>query len=186
MFMRGRRLRLTLLLGTMAILALGLSAAYAQQAMNWNVFSGQPAIQITNEPLYYVWFDQGGWHVRWSSVGINVFSGQVVTNGQVLDVRTQGRLASWVVPQGGRLVFLTGTVGGIDGFDFRTTGDSMTFNLLLNQRLISPHQVVVGSGQVRAVANPFSVTTGLVYATGAGVGTVPDASERVRGPREEP
>jgi len=184
MFMRGRRTRVTLLIGTMTMLALGLSVAYAQTAMSWNLFSGQPAIQITNEPLYYVWFDQGGWHVRWSSAGINLFSGQIVTNGQVADVRSQGGLGSWVVPQGARLVFLTGTVGGINGFDFRTTGDSLTFSLLLNQRLISPRQVVIGSGQVRAVAMPFVVTTSPVFATGTGVGGIPDPSDRIGAPGE--
>jgi len=181
--MRGRRTRLTLLISTMAMLALGLSVAYAQTAMSWNLFSGQPAIQITSEPLYYVWFDQGGWHVRWSSMGPGLFSGQVLTNGQFTDVRSQGRLTSWVVPAGGRLVFLTGTVGGIDGFDFRTTGDALTFNLLQNQRMVSPARVVVGSGNVRAFAMPFSVTTLPAFAAGTGVGGF-DPSDRVGGPGE--
>ncbi|HET6781896.1 MAG TPA: hypothetical protein VFH67_07355 [bacterium] len=181
--MRGRRLHLTVLSSTLAILALGLSFAYAQQAMNSSLFSGQPAIQITNPPLYYVWFDQSGWHVRWSSIGPGVFSGQIVTNGQVMDVRSQGRLASWVVPAGGRLVFLTGTVGGIDGFDFRTTGDALTFNLLQNQRLISPAQVVIGSGNARAFAMPFSVTTS-AFAAGTAVPSWIDPSDHVGAPGE--
>ncbi|HET6781811.1 MAG TPA: hypothetical protein VFH67_06925, partial [bacterium] len=73
------------------------------------------------------------------------------------------------------------------GFDFRTTGtgDALTFNLLHNQRMVSPHQVIVGAGSVRAVAMPFTVTSVPAYATVTGVGSGYDPVERVGGPREE-
>ncbi|MBI2973357.1 MAG: hypothetical protein HYY39_06170 [Armatimonadetes bacterium] len=162
--------RFMLVVGTAtAILVLSLSAAYAQQPMVWSdQFVGQPAIQINAQPAYYIWLDQNGWHVRWSTLSANVFSGQLVTNGQFHDVRSEGRVVSWVLPQGGRLVFVTGTVGGISGFDFKTTGDTLTFSLLANLRLVQPSQVFLGRFSTHPGATPFTIAMVPAFAAAAG------------------
>lgn len=174
--MHGRSRFTVLIVMTVAIVALSLSTSYAQrmpgqppsgQPMIWaGQANGQPAIQTTTTPTYYIWFDQNGWHVRWSSIGPNLFSGQLTTNGQFTDVRSDGRLGKWVTTQGDRLPFLSGIVGGIDGFDFKTTGDTLTFSLLVNQRMVSPSQVVLGSAGARASAMPFTLTRVPLSATG--------------------
>lgn len=164
--------RLMLVVGTAAaILALSLSAAYAQQPMVWaDQFAGQPAIQINAQPAYYIWLDQNGWHMRWSTLSANVFSGQVVTNGQFHDVRSEGRVVSWVLPQGGRLVFVTGTVGGISGFDFKTTGNTLSFSLLSNLGMVPAGQVFLGRFGTHPGATPFTITMVPAFAAAAGAG----------------
>lgn len=51
---------------------------------------GQPQIVIRTQPSYYVWVDQTGWHVRWSTPFPQAFSGFITSNGQISGVCAAG------------------------------------------------------------------------------------------------
>ena len=138
----GRRMVVALLAG----LLLASSPAFGQGIANP---VGQPQIVIRTQPSYYVWVDQAGWHVRWSTPTLQAFSGFITSNGQISGVcAAGGGLPSWVSLTGAqRAVFATATRSGIDGFDFRTTGSTVTFNLQVNAGQIPGW---VNTGQIPA------------------------------------
>jgi|SRR3990172_7753710 len=123
---------------------------------------GQPQIIIRTQPSYYVWVDQTGWHVRWSTPSMQAFSGFITSNGQISGIcAAAGGTPSWLSLTGAqRAVFSTSTRTGIDGFDFRTTGSAVTFNLQVNAGQLPPWGqlpawlVYIGRGLANALGAP--------------------------------
>lgn len=149
-----------IMLLVVAVLVALPSAAPATVAKVWpEEFAGQPKIQIAERPLYFVWHDQNGWHVRWTTPGPHFFSGVVTGTGALRGVRAaRGGLTPWLVSEGQRLTFLTATFLAVDGFDFHTTGETLTFSLFANQRLVRADQVHMGSRGAHPSQVPFNVT----------------------------
>lgn len=120
---------------------------------------GQPPIRILAQPAYFVWVDQAGWHVRWTTPYAAVFSGLVTTDGEIRDLRRAGGgRPSWLSRLSAqRAVFGTLTLGGVEGFDFQTTGSVVTFSPQLNAGLARPGQVYVGRAGRHPAAVPFTL-----------------------------
>lgn len=96
----------------------------------WNPV-GQPQIIVGNQPSYYVWVDRTGWHVRWSTPVPVTLSGIVTTNGLFSGVCPSSPIVArgFSLSSTNRAVFSIPVRAGIGGFDFRTTGGAVTFNL---------------------------------------------------------
>lgn len=162
-----RRRNRTVFALTIAALLLAAAAASAQTITDP---VGQPAIQLRAQPSYYVWVDASGWHVRWRAILPVIFSGTVISNGEIRDLqRAGGGGASWLTrPDGQRIAFGTpGGFGAAQGFDFRTTGSNVTLTLLVNGRVASGSQVFVG----RLSQNPAGVPFALAASPGMAGGT---------------
>ena len=150
----GRRTSVALLAGLLLVS----SPAFGQGIINP---IGQPQIVIRTQPSYYVWVDQAGWHVRWSTPSLQAFSGFITSNGQISGVcAAGGGLPSWLSLNGAqRAVFATSIRSGIDGFDFRTTGSTVTFNLQVNGVQTPAWLVFIGSSVVHAfVRSSFALS----------------------------
>ena len=130
---------------------------------------GQPAVQLRSHPAYYIWADQGGWHLRWATTFPQLFSGFVASDGEIRNLRrTGGGSVSWLSNTGTqRAVFGTVAFSGIDGFDFETTGANVNFSLLVNGSVARPEWIFIGrnllhpaAGVFTLVANPLLVLQG--------------------------
>ncbi|MGH2399497.1 MAG: hypothetical protein ACRDF6_06595, partial [bacterium] len=118
------------LIGLLAAMLVVAAPVFAQSVDPF----GTPAIQIRSHPAYYVWVDQGGWHVRWATTFPQLFSGAVSSDGEIRNLRRAGGgSVSWLSHTGPqRAVFGTAVLSGTDGFDFESTGANVTFSLLNN------------------------------------------------------
>ena len=162
----GRRLAGALL----GILLLAGVPVWAQGVVNP---IGQPNVVVRSQPAYYIWADQGGWHVRWTTPFPGVFSGMITSDGEVRDLRrAAGGTPGWLSRFGNqRIIFGTATAGGSEGFDFQTTGTSVTFSLLVNAFRVQPSQVFVGRASLNPPGMPFtaSASPALLAQQGGGV-----------------
>lgn len=151
-----------------AVLAGMLLAAAPVFAQSVNPF-GQPPVQVRSHPAYYVWVDQGGWHVRWATTFPALFNGFVVSDGEIRNLRRAGgggvSWLSYTGPQ--RAVFGTVAFSGIDGFDFESTGANVNFSLLVNGSAARPDWIFIGANLLHPagavftlVANPLLVLQG--------------------------
>ncbi|OFX13290.1 MAG: hypothetical protein A2V59_01420 [Armatimonadetes bacterium RBG_19FT_COMBO_69_19] len=121
---------------------------------------GQPSIVVRSEPSYHIWADQGGWHVRWTTPYAGVFSGTITSDGEVRDLRrAAGGTPAWLSRFGTqRIIFGTVTAGRSEGFDFQTTGSTVTFSLLVNGFQVRPWQVFVGRASQHPAGMPFTAS----------------------------
>ncbi len=119
----------------------------------------QPGV-LVGGPAYYAWFDGRGWHVRWFTRGwVREASGLISTDGRFQEFRRakmeEGDLTA---RDDGLIAWDARGYGDLDGFDFRTNGDRLTFTLLFDGMLAAPGQIVLGGGGVRPPRNPFRLT----------------------------
>ncbi|HEY3248611.1 MAG TPA: hypothetical protein VGK88_10020 [bacterium] len=126
-------------------------------------YAGEPNLggQTLASAAYFVWFDQRGWHLRFRSPLVSVFSGSITTDGKFQNV--SGATAA----QNGVLTFLRpGVIGSASGFDFDTTGTTLTFNLNINRQAAPREQVFLGAKAAHPARVPFTVSrTSVVSAT---------------------
>lgn len=118
---------------------------------------GAPILQVRPQPSYYVWVDQGGWHVRWATAFPQLFSGIVTSDGVIQNPRRAGGGSlSWLSSSGTqRMTFATVAFTGLDGFDFESTGAHVTFSLLMNASPARPGLVFVGRNHLNPPGMPF-------------------------------
>lgn len=120
---------------------------------------GQPVVQVRSHPSYYVWVDQGGWHVRWATGFPQLFSGFVASDGEIRNLRRAGGgSVSWLSRSGPqRAVFATVAFSSIDGFDFETTGWNVTFSLLTNASAARRDWIFIGRNLFHPPGIPFTL-----------------------------
>jgi len=120
---------------------------------------GQPAVQVRSHPAYYVWVDQGGWHVRWATTFPQLFSGSIASDGEIRNLRRAGGgSVSWLSHAGlQRAVFGTVAFSGMDGFDFESTGANVTFSLLTNAGITRRDWVFIGRNLFHPQGVPFTL-----------------------------
>jgi len=146
---------------TVVVLLAGLLVA-AGPAFGQGIINpfGQPQIVIGSQPIYYVWVDQTGWHVRWSTPFPQAFSGFLTSNGLISGVCGAG--GGW--PSGlsltgaQRAVFSTPARSGIGGFDFRTSGSTVTFNLNVHGVQLPGWLVFIGRSLVGPSFRSFTLS----------------------------
>lgn len=144
---------------------------------------GQPAVQVRSHPAYYVWVDQGGWHVRWATTFPQLFSGAIASDGEIRNLRRAGGgSVSWLSHAGlQRAVFGTVAFSGIDGFDFESTGWNVSFSLLTNASVTRRDWVFIGRNLFHPAGIPFTLVMNplLVLQSGAGEGRLGDLDRPV-------
>lgn len=111
---------------------------------------GQPQIVIRTQPSYYVWVDQTGWHVRWSTPFPQAFSGFITSNGQISGVcAAGGGWPSWLSLSGAqRAVFAT----------TMRSGSTVTFNFQVNTGQIPGWLVFIGRSVGNSLARSFTLS----------------------------
>lgn len=122
--------------GVVLVVLAGLIVPLAGPASAQGVMNpyGQPQVILRGQPSYYVWVDQTGWHVRWSTPIPVTLSGIVTTNGLFSGVCPSSSTVASALSfsESNRAYFSIPVRPGIGGFDFRTTGGLVTFNLGVN------------------------------------------------------
>ncbi len=163
--------------------------AQTQIIYDWPVaVQGQPAVQVRTQPSYFVWVDSAGWHVRWTTPFPHLFSGMITTNGEIRSLQRAGGAApAWLTRAGQRIVFATPTYGGIDGFDFQTSGTAVTFSLALNSFQARVSQVFLGRAGITPSTMPFTVVMEPILAQQSATERIygADVREAVERAREE-
>ncbi len=121
---------------------------------------GQPGFEVGGSLGYFLWHDADGWHLRWTTRGrTRVFSGTISTTGVFHDVRRVALESSDLsLRTSALLAWRSSNTGGLDGFDFSTTGDRLTFSLVLDGFPVAMNQIYVGAGRSHPSSNPFTLT----------------------------
>jgi hypothetical protein len=133
---------------------------------------GQPRLGALPNVGYAVWFDNGEWHLRWTSTRFGrAASGLISTDGRFGDVRRvrleegdlvarHDSLIAWETRTGGRGAY-DGRDDGraeIDGIAFRTNGERLTFTLLVDGTPVQPSLIYLGASGMRPQRNPFTIS----------------------------
>lgn len=123
------------------------------------MYRGQPDL-LGRTAGFFVWYDDGGWHVRWHFRNeFRDVSGLISTDGRLYDVRRHSFEGDDVFAQSGRLIaWDTRTAAGVDGVDFKVNGDRLEFTFLLEGQLAPPSMIHVGDRGMRLGRNPFRVS----------------------------
>jgi hypothetical protein len=130
---------------------------------------GQPrgVAQKPNGPTYFVWYEDGIWHLRATTVRKHhQFAGVVrIRDGRISRLaaasmdhhRRRGNDAGRVSRDGRRVDFRFETKGGVDGFDFVVVGKdaSVDFDLRINGTTV-PSRVEIGLQSSSAPSGVFS------------------------------
>jgi hypothetical protein len=123
------------------------------------VYRGQPPIPSIFNAAYFVWVDDDVWRVRWVSRGARELSGLVSTDGRFSGFRKVELERDDAVANDERLIgWQTRTRGGMDGIDFRTSGERLTFTLLVDGVPVNPSQIYLGASGAHPPRNPWRVT----------------------------
>ncbi len=108
---------------------------------------------------YVIWLEGDVVRVRWSSRGApRLFSGDATADRALLDVRAVGLEPGDVVRRVGNTVtWLARARGGTDGFDLLVARATrwVRFSLLIDGRLATRDEIVLGRGLRRPPGNPF-------------------------------
>jgi hypothetical protein len=140
-----------------------LSARSAPPAPPRPAFEGAPAIGPGIVRGYFVWHDDAGWHVRWTTKGVrHQFSGTLSCRGEFREfVPVSADRRDWISLQADRrrAAFDTITGSGQDGFDFRLTPATrtVTFDLSIDGQRITPAEIFLGASMSNPRSNPFTL-----------------------------
>lgn len=123
-------------------------------------YRGQPPMASQFIAGYFIWVEDDVWHVRWASRGGNrELSGLIATEGSFQDVRTVQLERDDAVARDQRLLaWESRSRGGVDGIDFRTTGERLNFTLLIDGVPANPSQIFIGASGAHPARNPWRVT----------------------------
>ncbi len=115
------------------------------------------------DPGVRVWHDRSGWHVRvtHNTIHDRVFSGEIATKGQLVNVRAV-RLergdALKVGPDKHSLVFRFNNYGGEDGFDFVTKcAPALEFGFTSDGHRVPTSRIGIGVTERHPASNPFII-----------------------------
>jgi hypothetical protein len=113
---------------------------------------------------YLIWIEGDVLRVRWSSRGAaRLFSGDATADRAILDVRAVGLEPGDVVRRlGNTVTWLARARGGSDGFDLVVARATrwVRFTLLIDGRLASRDEIVLGRGLRHPPGNPFVLSLG--------------------------
>jgi hypothetical protein len=141
----------------LALVVLPMPAGAGQQG--WPAYvNGRRGFHAGGELGYFIWHDDDGWHIRWTTGGrTHGFTGEIRSDGALHDVKAVRTEKGDVVVRAVQdLVFRATSTGGVDGFDFRTKGDRVTFRLRIDELQADRTRVSVGAAGIHP-GNPFTV-----------------------------
>jgi len=151
----------------LAVLVIAALLPGAGIALPVSAFVGQPAIRAGVDQAVYAWQDEGkDLHLRVTSKNDGKperFTGKVcVADGRKISslspvMLEQGDTAK-VGPQERCVLFTLVNNGHIDGFDLKTPGRKVTFDVNSNGRRVSPAKVWIGSANAHPPRTPFHLT----------------------------
>jgi hypothetical protein len=131
----------------------------AKEARDWQ---GRPDFEQGESLGYFVWRDDDGWHVRWTTKGKRrTFAGTISCDGAFMNVEPVSKgQRDWVKRRGdGVIRFDTVVEGGVDGVDFRLSpsAERITFDLEMDGRPVAPDLVRLGARKRRPASVPFTI-----------------------------
>ncbi len=120
---------------------------------------GNPSFSPGRALGYFVWNDVSGWHVRITTRGApHAFSGSVTCSEGIKGFRrVLMETSDRVRITGNRVTWVLKSSGGIDGFDFRTGGDVVRFNLRRDGRPVSVREIHLGRQKSRPSGSVFTI-----------------------------
>ncbi len=131
---------------------------------------GAPQFQVWPNG-YFVWTDDQGFHVRWTSARgeTHRFYGEAAVQGRITFFQPAYFDRSYAVRrQGNRIFWDLPNSGGGDGFDFAVNqGDAVQFSLLIDGRTATRDEIFLGARALHPSANPFALRFGAL------VGVIP-------------
>jgi hypothetical protein len=141
------------------LVAAGASTVLAKEDRYWK---GRPSFDVGETLGYFVWQDDQGWHVRWTTRGAkHKFSGTITCDGFFSKVDAVGANPRDFIRRTGddRISFDTAVGGGRDGVDFTLSPStkSLTFDLRMDGKPVAPAQVRIGAGKRRPASVPFTI-----------------------------
>lgn len=155
---------LTVVVLTVAVTAAGTAGAQsaAPATAPARLAAGAPDLHPRAPTGYYLWHDEGGWHLRTHGPGArHEFSARLTTDGtftavDAVRLEHRDRIA---ITDGGRTLRLHWhTYDGLDGVDFRVQGGTfLRFDLELEGRPITPERIFLGRRGHHPAHNPFTL-----------------------------
>lgn len=139
--------------------ALSLTTAPAKN----DPWDGKPSFEAGESKGYFIWNDDEGWHVRWTTKNKkHAFSGTLTCDGSFVRYEAVSKGKKDFIKQTGksRIEFDAQVDGGKDGFDFQLTSSTatITFDLEIDGKAAPIDSVKMGSGKTRPAAVPFTIT----------------------------
>jgi hypothetical protein len=143
-----------------ALIALAaIAAPLLAFALPTGVFQGQPAFTPGSATGAFVWTDAAGLHTHFTSKdGPTRFHGKVCASGKIAALETvtlEAGDSAAVGPRGHCVLFNFVNKGHIDGFDFKATGRSLTFDLKKGPHQLAPNKIWIGAKELHPAASPF-------------------------------
>src|SRR5262245_13156997 len=139
-------------------------------------WKGKPEFTAGENKGYYIWQDDDGWHLRWTTKGKPiVYAGTLTCSGDFTDFKPVKKEKGEIIKKESNklLRFDTRTEGGIDGLDFRLSPSTrtVTFDLNMDGAKASATYVKVGRNKTHPTTVPFTIDReGSVAAPAAGGG----------------
>jgi hypothetical protein len=128
-------------------------------ALPKGAFQGQPSFSPGSATGAFVWTDAAGLHARFTSKdGLTRFHGKACASGKIAALETvtlEAGDSAAVGPRGHCVLFNFVNKGHIDGFDFKATGRSLTFDLKKGPHQLAPSKIWIGAKGLHPAASPF-------------------------------
>ncbi len=133
-------------------------AAAAQQGRYWE---GRPDFVPGDARGYFIWNDDNGWHVRWTTKGErHLFAGTITCDGIFMDVRAISQTGDFIKKTANNtILFDTEAAGDMDGVDFRLSPSTttVTFDLKMDGRAATLDRVRIGKAKHLPDRMPFRI-----------------------------
>jgi hypothetical protein len=147
----------------------GVPGPYPGSSDRWPGYArGQPRFGSLPSAGYVIWVDNNDWQLRWSATRLGRdASGLVSTDGRFGEVRKvrleagdlvarHESLIAWETRTDGRGGYGDGRAE-VDGIAFRTSGERLTFTLLVGGAPVQPSLIYLGATGARPQGNPFTI-----------------------------
>ena len=141
--------------------ALGLSAlgAGAALALPNEDFQGRPAFKVGQALGAFVWHDDDGQHVRFTTHGkvVRKFTGKVCTDkiAKLDPFELEAADDAKIGPEGHCVHFDFTTDGAVDGFDFRAEGAVITYDFQMDGKQMEVGKIHIGRASKHPHESPF-------------------------------
>jgi|WetSurMetagenome_2_1015567.scaffolds.fasta_scaffold10943_4 hypothetical protein len=147
---------------TLIALALLFAVALAPLAVDDVTCSGKPNFAALESKGYFLWRDQGGWHLRWVTKGQrHDFAGTIASDGPFVTCEgtEQGSSDAVVLASPEVIRFDSRSSGGVKGLDFAVDhrATKISFNLQMDGQAVPADLVRLGFRGVRPEGVPFRV-----------------------------
>lgn len=122
---------------------------------------GKPALEVDKAVAYFLWVDEKGVHLRWTTDGKPyLFSGRIDTDRPLKELKRVRETGSgWAMAHGDRIVmFSTTSRGNEDGIDLAIPGArTLQIELKIDANPATPEQVFLGASAAHPGGLPLLV-----------------------------